>query len=414
MGLAADGGMRWLLLVTCLIAAAGWAPLARACGILPAPYLTIDSIQPTDGVGDVPLDSVIALNLKAWPNDGSAASTVRVRLVSVTSGEVVPGALELGNGSTPRFWRPEALLQPNTRYRVEVTVESTSLPQNVLGADEASATFTTSARVSAPLRLDGSLQAKLRAGTVPVTDCNHCNEPCTKLGERPALLADVIAPSVSGGVDAIGYDALLVLSYGAAPMFNGPGEGYDAAHSLEPPYPLRPQPGATNELMSVEIPHFDPVSDICLGWNVWDPAGHSQSATPLCFKAAELEQAFAELDAANPSQPPTPALPDAGAQPSTPSDDDEDGGSNVSIPKQPRTTGRAVDAGAPVSSAPNESSAAGAMMTDEPPPAVHVQACAVAAIGGRPVSRRAAAWLALLSAPLCLRRKRSTRRALPP
>lgn len=375
--------MRFLWLVSCLLLVIGMPQRVYACAAVPNPYYTIESITPSDGTSDIPRDTVIALQLKIWAGDAVGMSTVDVRVTAVASGEAISGALDAENSlADTRYWKPSTLLQPNTQYRVEVTIESTNPPANVQGANKRTASFTTAANASAPLKLDGSLHATLRSGTLPVLDCGICG-PCQQTGERRAVVADVEAPRVSGGLESLGYQAWLTLTDRAAPTFDGAGEGQlDGEHSLSLSQFVHPQPGAANELM-FEIPREDPNTDVCFGWNAWDAAGQWQSAAPLCIKATDVDAAFAQLAASAAAGATAPEPPAAGASSSS-SNGDEAGGTAASAPRPSNDAGAAEPRG------------------------VHVKACAVAAVGGSVGSASSSALLAAAALWLRQRRRRKT------
>lgn len=379
-----------LLLVAALTAS--HAQRAHACSINP-PYLTIEALAPANGTVGFPRDGAITLRLKEWASDGRGMSVLEVRVVTQTSGAAVSGDLD----RTFRFegdwitWRPRTPLQANTQYRVDVMITSTTLPTSVTGPASATAIFTTSDQLSPPLQLDGSLRAQVRPGTAPRLKCGPCGN-CTKIGERPALLADVAAPRIEGGYDAHGYAAWLSITDRTGPVFDGAGDGrLEGEHSVVLSQFLNIQPRAIHAL-TLEIPRPDPITDICLGWNVWDAAGHAKSAQALCLSAEQLEAAFAQLDMSAAGAPaPVPPAADAGLAVSPPPD-----------PVQP-------DAGPDVGPGPSAAAATGAAIApsaDPAPvaPAEHASACS-AAMSGRSTWR--VGWLSYAGMlALWLRRRR--------
>src|SRR5262249_39825851 len=96
---------------------------------------------------------------------------------------------------------------------------------DITGPTTSTTTFTTSGQLAPDLQLSGALHASLRAGMAPIQRCDSCGRDCMVIGERPALFADVVMPTVSGGFDAYGYQALLTFNDDSRPVFDGPGEG---------------------------------------------------------------------------------------------------------------------------------------------------------------------------------------------
>lgn len=273
------------------------APPALACPASNPPYATIAAIEPADGSLDFPRNGAVRVAMKLWPVvDARDSAQLHVRVSIADGGGSVEGVVNtFPSLSGYVTWTPNEVLRANTRYRVEVTTTTRPNP-DFAGPTTATSTFTTSNERAPDLELVGGLRVTLRHGLVDVSKCGPCGM-CTKIGERPALLADVELPVVQGGFDAYGYQAWFTLNDRSAPMWIGPGEGkLDGQHSVVLSKFLQPTAGMRN-FVTQELPVEDHSYTACFGFNAWDPIQRSKSADSVCIPASEIKAAFAALDA---------------------------------------------------------------------------------------------------------------------
>jgi len=295
-------------LVLCLI-----AERAHACGVEAPPYITVESVSPPEGATGIVRDAAIQIRLRRWRNDSGHGSTVSVKVSRQSDGLMIEGRLDqsaLHLGVTR--WQPLQPLAANTTYRVAVeATQALPLPSYITGLQSLVTSFTTSAELAPALELIGKLDVNLVPSTAPVHNyCHPCGYDCRISGVRPALYAYLSGPTVRGGFDWFGYSSWLVLSDHEPVTFNGPGSGTTASASsftngiFAGPYLPR------SEVLKLEIPRAAH-TPFCVAFNAWDAAGHWQSAQPLCIPPAEIEAAFAKLDAS--SEAPKPAA-DGGSE----------------------------------------------------------------------------------------------------
>ncbi|HKP59573.1 MAG TPA: Ig-like domain-containing protein [Polyangiales bacterium] len=197
-----------VLAVACL-----QASRALACSATPSPYLTIEAIEPADGSTGFPRNGAVGVALKFWPvTDDRDSGQLQVRVSVADSGESVEGIVnKFSQASALATWTPNAPLRANTRYRVEVTTIATRRPSGATGQTTATSTFTTSDALAPQLELVGTLRATLRQGVADLLKCGPCGQ-CMKIGERPALLADIELPVIQAGFDKYGYQAWFTLN----------------------------------------------------------------------------------------------------------------------------------------------------------------------------------------------------------
>jgi hypothetical protein len=257
--------------------------------------VTIESIVVGADANAFPRNGAILVRLKLWQGQNERNRfDPRVRVVRVDNEETVAGVLEFAPQQDTMLWLPKQPLAARTQYRIEVST-TTQVRADIPAPTSSNALFTTAEGLADPaLELSQDLRVALRFGTADIDECLCAS--CTKKGERRALYADVTPPIVSGGFDAYGYTAWVTLNDGAAPSFDGPGEGKHAGPVLVnlATY-LRPKPGEAT-MATVELPSEDTPFNACFGFNVWDPIGQWKSAQPLCITQAERQEWLAKLD----------------------------------------------------------------------------------------------------------------------
>jgi MYXO-CTERM domain-containing protein len=274
------------------------AARALACGIPEEPYRTVDSVEPSDGSNGFPRDGAVRIQLKPWPQH-TQNGMLSVQVSRVGDAEAVAGKLEqwLPDQYT---WAPDEPFAANTQYRVEVTT-TTEPFADVDAPTMSSTTFTTSDERVPDLRLATELHVSVHRGTAPKLDysgVSDCAEPAPVIGERPALIAEVELPRVSGGFDAYGYKAWLALNNDAATTFRGPGADGRMAPGAGMVVLGRSVDPKVDRVVSFEVPLEDVSYAACFAFNAWDAAGH-WGADSFCVPADELDPEFAWLRAAN-------------------------------------------------------------------------------------------------------------------
>ncbi len=290
--------MAWLVAVFAVWLAS--ADRVLACGAEVAPYLTIESVSPPEGVTGVVRDGAITIAFRLWPGIGGS-SQYSVHVSRHDDDAEVLGVLD---PSTPyaRFvhWRPLQPLAANTSYRVAVDVQSTpELPSQITGLQSLSSTFTTSNELAPALELIGDLEIQLHASSAAITRCDDpCGYDCKVVSARPALYARVTEPQVRGGFDWFGYSKWVQISDREPVSYDRPGEGKRSSVSTFSPGYYIDSETSPSRWSTIEIPRPEGgQADICLAFNAWDAAGHWRSAKPVCVEASKVEAAFGKLDA---------------------------------------------------------------------------------------------------------------------
>lgn len=330
---------------------------AHACSASLGPFATIEAIEPADGSSGFPRNGAIRVALKLWPAmTGSDQGRLELRVIPVDGGPAVEGVTDPPlNSSLSDYvmWTPKEPLLANTRYRVEVEVTAPEPPE-VDGPTTATSTFTTSDEL-APSQLEfiGAMRATLRVGAADVETCvaEPCGATCTKVGERPALLADFELPVVQGGFAPYGYQAWFAATEESTPAWTGVGE-FDYWGEIARDHQgirrglqfLRPKAGEHNTVTH-ELRIAKDAYTACFAFNAWDPLGQSNGTESFCIPAAELAvglAAVADIEAMrDPARPTadagTHAAADAGSVRGQPDASDLDAGSD-SAPDVGRTS----------------------------------------------------------------------------
>lgn len=261
----------------------------------PVNYFTFGDPTPAPGSQGVARDSILMLRGRAFGIGGSpiVQSWFQVGEVKLTdqSGNEIPGAFstrDFAQGTPIVGWAPGQLLAADTEYRVSAALaeQRSSRPDEAVGAETIEFSFTTGAGLTPPLQLAGGLTAQLRETAVPVSQCpadDPCPTSCPVTGQRPALLAQVTLPVVTGGADTEGYQGYLFLTDGTGVTFKGPGgTANDGSRLAFNVVSFHAQPGQTQSV-TLEAPGVGAPYVPCFSMNVWDPAGHSAAAEVLCL-----------------------------------------------------------------------------------------------------------------------------------
>ena len=290
-------------LVVAAASVAVWlAPsVAKACGALPTPYVTLADALPSVRAA-VPRDGAVVIKGMLWGPGGGPFAFADVRLFDA-AGYPVP--------AEPVIWYSD---QPSLAYRwlvppppgSTITVEAV-VPQGAARPAGANGPLTTRFSVETgdgfapPLALAGPLRVRLEPFDADVTKCDGhagCSPgpPCKKVGSRRALRAVIVVPAPTGGVDFDGYRGWLRFTDDQAATFEGAGEGRRGGPgNVNLMHWLDVRPGVETEVVQEIFDEEAPYAP-CFALNLWDPAGHAIQADPVCLPAMKASEYVRTLD----------------------------------------------------------------------------------------------------------------------
>ncbi|OJT24331.1 hypothetical protein BO221_14255 [Archangium sp. Cb G35] len=269
---------------------------AEACSPPASPryFYTLTRSFPEDGASNVPLDTVVLIQPRAWQIPGTLAD-VHVRfhdVLSVTvtdsdTGELIPGKVDSWwAGSSGEAWRPDAPLLPNRRYTFVATVQQSGpRPEEAQGPTELRGSFSTGDQLSPPLELLGGLDVALESIETDKLDCTSGACTCAKVGREMSTHAQVRVPGVQGGSAFGSYRFELWVTDNTPYRFDGMNQHLE--HKvLWGVWGVNTSGEPTDTLFEMPRNHYDANASYtpCFTWRVLDPAGNVREGAPVCLK----------------------------------------------------------------------------------------------------------------------------------
>jgi hypothetical protein len=187
-----------------------------ACGATADPepvYWTLEGVSFAGGDPAALDGALVVRGASDSFEPANAAEFGRLVIVTVTkSGDATPVRGHFVSTQYTRepaaIWRADAPLEPNAHYVATIDIPSLAEPTGAAGVEELAEAFVTGTDAMAPLELDGEIDVWLEETDAPemtceLVGCGYGN--CREVGRRPALIAHVTLPAISGGWSPLGY-----------------------------------------------------------------------------------------------------------------------------------------------------------------------------------------------------------------